>query len=43
MVMQLNKDGFKKGETKMIDKNRMKIINNIDVNYRDIEDFDNQF
>ena len=27
----------------MIDKNRMKIINNIDVNYRDIEDFDNQF
>ena len=43
MVMQLNKDGFKKGETKMIDKNRMKIINNIDVDYRDIEDFDNQF
>tara|TARA_R100001015_G_C4511921_1_gene83341 strand:- start:325 stop:498 length:174 start_codon:yes stop_codon:yes gene_type:complete len=27
----------------MIDKDRMKIINNIDVNYRDIEDFDNQF
>ena len=27
----------------MIDKNRMKIINNIDVDYRDIEDFDNQF
>ena len=27
----------------MIDKNRMKIINNIDVDYRNIEDFDNQF
>ena len=27
----------------MIDKNRMKIINNIDVDYRDIENFDNQF
>jgi|TARA_R100000234_G_scaffold90624_1_gene58865 hypothetical protein len=27
----------------MIDKDRMKIINNIDVNYRDLEDFDNQF
>ena len=32
-----------KKEKKMIDKNRMKIINNIDVDYRDIEDFDNQF
>ena len=27
----------------MIDKDRIKIINNIDVDYRDLEDFDNQF